>query len=107
MTDLSKLTHYVIDELRATEEYKEYEANLAELVKDRDLYYRVNEMREKNFKIQLSRNEDMMELMDALTNEYEDVINLELVRNFLDSEAAVCRLFQEFHNTVTEGLEFN
>lgn len=107
MTDLSNLAHYVVNEIKATEEYKEYDELLSELLKDRDLYYRVNELRAKNFKLQLSSGEDIMEHMDALTKEYEDVINLELVGNFLKAEAAVCRMYQEFDDIISQGLEFN
>ena len=50
---------------------------------------------------------ELMDLMDALTNEYEDVINNESVARFLEAEAAICRMVREFNLMVTEGLEFD
>ncbi len=67
----------------------------------------MNVMREKNFLIQQKDEEDMMELMDALTNEYEDVIGMSIVTEFIEAEAAFVKMIQDFTNTVTYGLEFD
>lgn len=107
MTDLSNLAQNVINIIRSTPEYEKYASALEEIKKDPDLYRRVNELRLKNFELQQEDNEDMMDLMDALTNEYEDVINLESVNRFMEAEAGLCRLFQEFNYLVTNGLEFD
>ena len=50
---------------------------------------------------------DLMDCMDALTNEYEDVINNGSVAAFMEAEAAICTLVREFNLTVTEGLDFD
>lgn len=107
MTDISYLSNQVLDVIKATPEYLEYSRVLAELQKDSALYARVNEMREKNFNIQFASKEDLMALTDALTCEYEDVIGIAIVKEFIDAEAAFCRLMQIFFNEVTSGLEFD
>lgn len=106
MTDLSNLVQYVANALKDTKEYREYEEAREELSKDNELFRRVNEMRQKNFLLQQENSDNLMELMDALTNEYEDVINLELTGRFLEAEADVCRMVQEFNNMLAHGLEF-
>lgn len=107
MTDLSALSNQVLETIKGTEEYKNYKALLAEIKKNPAIYDRVNELREKNFMLQQSDSEDILDMMDALTNEYEDVINSELASEFLGAEVALCRLIQEFNRSLTDGLEFN
>lgn len=107
MTDLSNIAQTVINTLKDTVEYKEYEEALAELTKDPALYKRVNEMRDKNFSLQQYDGDDILDLMDALTNEYEDVINLEITGRFIEAEADVCTLIRNFTHMVTEGLDFD
>ena len=51
-------------------------------------------------------SEDLMDMLDALTNEYEDVINIELASEFLEAEVALCRLVQNFQRDVIAGLNF-
>lgn len=105
--DLEKLSVHVAEILKSTPEYKEFRRLLDEIKKDPSLYERVNELRAKNFRIQMSDSEDALDELDALTNEYEDVINMELTTEFLEAEVAFCRLVQDFYASVTEGLEFN
>lgn len=107
MTDISSLSNQVTEVLKKTREYIDYSKALEEIQKDTALYARVNEMREKNFNLQFSKEEDLMDLTDALTNEYEDVIGIAIVKEFIDAEAAFCRLMQVFFNEVTTGLEFD
>ncbi len=107
MTDISYLSNKVLDVIKETPEYLEYSRTLAELKKDSQLYARVNEMREKNFNLQFASKEDLMALTDALTIEYEDVIDIAIVKEFIDAEAAFCRLMQIFITGVTSGLEFD
>ncbi len=109
MTDITELTKTVIDTLRSTQEYIDYADRLAVLKADPVLYNRVNELREKNFNLHQSDMDpgDLMDCMDALTNEYEDVINNGSVAAFMEAEAAICTLVREFNLTVTEGLDFD
>lgn len=107
MTDLSALANQVLETIRNTEEYKRYRELLEEIKKDPTIYDRVNELREKNFMIQQSESDDILDMIDALTNEYEDVINMELASEFLSAEVALCRLVQDFNRILVDGLEFD
>lgn len=106
MTDLSSLCSHVVGEICATPEYRQYEETLKQLKKDEPLFKRVTEYRERNFALQQSDSEDLMDMLDALTNEYEDVINIELASEFLEAEVALCRLVQNFQRDVIAGLNF-
>ena len=107
MTDLTDLTNYVIKTICDTEEYKRYRELLEKVKQDEPLHQRVNELREKNFRLQQEDSEDLLDMMDALTNEYEDVINIELVSDFLEAEVSLCRMIQTFNYMLVEGLNFD
>ncbi|MBQ3890656.1 MAG: YlbF family regulator [Lachnospiraceae bacterium] len=106
MTDLTALCSHVVSEICQTPEYRQYEETLKQLKKDEPLYKRVTEYREKNFALQQSDSEDLLDLLDALTNEYEDVINIELASDFIEAEVALCRLVQNFNKDIIAGLNF-
>lgn len=107
MVDITALAGSVVEEIKATDEYKEFQRLLLKVKEDPALYNRLNELRRRNFNIQMSDSDDALDMMDALTNEFEDVINMELATEFLEAEAAFCGLMQEFYSTVTDGLEFD
>lgn len=107
MTDLSLATRNVIRVLCDTEEYKNYREKLDTLRKYPELLERANELRKKNFLIQKEAGEEILDMMDALTNEYEDVINNELVSDFMEAEVALAKLLQDFTSSVIEGLDFD
>ncbi|MBO4678279.1 MAG: YlbF family regulator [Lachnospiraceae bacterium] len=105
MTDLTGLSNQVIEAIRNTSEYAEFTHLLSQLKQDPELYRRVDEMRDKNFMIQHGNEGDPYDMMDALTNEYEGVINNVSVSEFLQAEIALCKMIHEFNRNVTAGLE--
>lgn len=107
MTDLMWLCNNVINALKDTDEYREYRETLSAMQEHPELMARVNEMRKKNYRLHMEQSEDLVDLVDALTNEYVDVINNELVGRFLSAEASFCKLFKDFNNQVVSGLEFD
>lgn len=107
MTDVTEFSKTVLDFLKNTEEYKAYRSGLEEMRRNPVLFARVNELREKNYLLQEESPEDILDKVDALTNEYEDVIGNASVKAFFEAEAAFCKIMQQFNNTVTNGLEFD
>lgn len=107
MTKMEALSAEVTKALRETEEYKRYHRILTELKENPELYRRVSELRDKNYARQTAGNEDMLDIMESLTNEYRDVINIGIVEDFLQAEAAFCRVVRHFTEGVIQGLEFN
>ena len=105
MTDLTGLSNQVSEAIRNTPEYAEFTRLLSQLKQDPELYRRVDEMRDKNFMIHQGDVGDPYDMMDALTNEYEGVINNESVSEFIKAEIALCKMIHEFNRNVTAGLE--
>ena len=61
MTDLTALCSHVVSAICQTPEYRQYEETLKQLKKDEPLYKRVTEYREKNFALQQSDSEDLLD----------------------------------------------
>lgn len=107
MSDLSELKDYVISNIHATMEYAQYKIILEEIQKDLALYLRVKELRMKNFELQQSDGGNAYDSLDALTNEYDDVINNELVSEFLVAETNLCKMVRDLGRALIDGLEFD
>ncbi|MCR5722660.1 MAG: YlbF family regulator [Lachnospiraceae bacterium] len=107
MTDLTDLSNQVSEAIRNTPEYAEFNRLLMKLKEDPQLYRLVDEMRDKNFMIHQGDVGDPYDMMDALTNEYEGVINKVSVSEFLQAEIALCRMIHEFNRNVTASLEID
>jgi len=107
MTDLHETTEAVIAVVKETEEYKKYIWALRKLKEYPELFNRVNELREKNYLLHRNDSEDMIDWLDALTNEFDDVINNESVSEFLQAESSLCRLMSELSTSIVRGLEFD
>ena len=105
MTDLTSMSNQVVEAIRNTPEYAEFIRLLNKFREDPELYRRVDEMRDKNFLIQQGDIGDPYDMMDALTNEYEDVINNKAVGEFITAEVALCKMIHEFNRNVAAGLE--
>ena len=105
MTDMTQLGKKIVEEIHSTEEYKTYINLRREVEKDPALLLRVTELMEKNSRLHQTDSEELFALCDALTNEYEDVINNELACDFMEAEVVLCRLVQELSYIVLEGLE--
>lgn len=100
----------VLDLVRAvksSEEYRNYELQLAELKKQPVLYDKVNEFRQKNFHIQNTEtSENIMDCMDELEKEYEELRENSLVEEFLEADTSFCRMMQEINIFITKELDF-
>ena len=107
MTDLTGLSNQVSEAIRNTPEYAEFSRLLSKLKEDPELYRHVDEMRDKNFMIHQGDVGDPYDMMDALTNEYEGVINNVSVSEFIQAEIALCKMIHEFNRNVTASLEID
>lgn len=105
MTDITKVVDLTVSGVKDTPEYKEYRKLLEEIKKQPELFERARELRIKNEAIQTGGADNMMDLVDALTNEYEDVINNRLVVDFMEAEMGLYTLLRELGDLVVSGLE--
>lgn len=94
-------------EVKASEVYLEYEKQLQKVKEDEGLYAKVNEFRKKNYELQLLEPaEDMLERVENFEQEYEAVIAIPLVSDFLRAELAFCRMMQNVNLCIAQELNF-
>ena len=97
-----------IEAILSTTLYQEYALQRDKLLKQQELYQKVNEFRIKNYMIQTRKEgDDLLNAMDDLQREYESIRENPLVEDFLAAELAFCRMMQELNNKVADALDFD
>lgn len=102
-----EVTKFFISELKHSPEYREYELKLEKIKAQPELHARVNEFRKRNFEIQSNEApEHLMDRLEALEQEYADILGLSPVEGFLVAELAYCRMIQEVVGLIVEETDF-
>lgn len=107
MTNLKYLADNVVNVIKETEDYKQYLQYLALLKEDPKLYLRTCEFRQKNRQIREDNSGNAFDRMEALTNEFEDVITNETAVMFISKETALCKMVHDFYYAITGELEID
>ena len=97
----------LVDTIKNTREYKEYEFQKEKVKKVPELKKRIDEFRAKNYQLQNSAQSDnLMEDAERLQQENADLLNDPLVADFLQAEVEFCRMMQGVNTCITEGIDF-
>ncbi|MCR5119811.1 MAG: YlbF family regulator [Lachnospiraceae bacterium] len=107
MTEVDNEIFQLIEAVKHSKTYINYDRARVTLKSDPELMERVNKYREENFKLQNSVDDGT--LHDRIDKFYND--NMELseeprVRAFLNAELALCRMLQAISEGVVEGINF-
>lgn len=93
--------------IKQSSEYRAYAMQLEKIKRQEEVFEQVNEFRQKNFQIQTSEEaENLLDIMDELEKEYEVLSENPIVVDFLDAEAAFCRMMQEINMFIMEKIDF-
>lgn len=96
-----------VREVKASAEYRAYDAQLDRIKKQPELYERVNAFREKNFMIQNTEASDsLMDRIDELDREFEQLREEPAAADFFDAETSFCRMMQEVNMLIVKELDF-
>lgn len=96
-----------IREIKESEEFREYEIQLAKIQEQPELYDKVNEFRRENYMIQnMEDGENYMERQEELEREFADIREIPLVDDFLAAEVCFCRMMQEINEMILEEIDF-
>ena len=107
MTEIDNELFTLIEAVKESHTYKEYDRCRKVLKSDPELKARVDRYREENYRLQIM--EDDGTLQDKIENFARE--NMELseqprVRAFLDAELALCRMLQEISERVVKAIDF-
>lgn len=101
-------TKSLIREIKSSHEYNRYHCLKNKLASNEELYAKVNEFRKKGFEIQTTDSVDnTFAQAEALRLEYDDILSLPLVEDYLAAEQKICALMQNIYETMAEVLEFD
>lgn len=105
MNTMEQATDDLIEAILQSEEYLNYQAELARLSEQPELKAQVDEYRRRNFEFQ-SRSDIDFDKLDAFEREYESFREKPVVEEFLAAELAFCRMMQEISLQITSALKF-
>lgn len=108
MTELNVAVEKLIDTIRDTEVYAEYERQKEKVNRIPDLKSQIDTYRIRNFEIQnLSNDDDVFRKIEDFEREYESFRENPIVSDFLEAELALCRMMQEINIRLTAALDFD
>jgi cell fate (sporulation/competence/biofilm development) regulator YlbF (YheA/YmcA/DUF963 family) len=108
MNEIDKNIEALIASIKISDVYEEYKKQEALLLQEPDLFKRVNQFRENNFRMQEEANsENLFHIVDQVEQESSQLRKIPEVNAYLDAELALCKLMQRICRTLTEAVEMD
>lgn len=95
------------DLVLGSEEYTKFQFYRERLMKDEDLYRKVNEFREKNFELQITGDSANANVVEHLSHQYANILERPVVSEYMQAELILCRKLQQMYRTITEKIELD
>lgn len=105
MNQVQEVTRTLIAAIEQSEEYIRYQKAKQEIFQYPLLKAKVDEFRKRNYEMQNTRA-DIFEEADKLQQEYAEVTENPVVREYLTAENAFCRVIQQINWQLIESLDF-
>lgn len=107
MESFDKLTEIYIEDLKKTPTYKQYRDKLKALKKDDEMWEKVTEYKNKRFELLANCSSDeLYDKADWFERDYAYIYENKQAREYLEAEAALCRLIQDICFKLTKSIEF-
>ncbi len=107
MTEIDNELFTLIEAVRHSHTYKEYDRCRITLKSDPELKERVDRYREENYRLQTAEDDGtLQERIEAFAKENMELSETPKVRAFLDAELALCRMLQEITDRVVAAIDF-
>jgi len=107
MNDVDIAIENLLNALKQTEEFTEYQYQLGKINMQPELRKQVDAYRNENFELQNSTPKDeLMQKMEQFEEKYQSFRENPLVSDFLAAELAFVRKMQEVTLKIMEGIPF-
>jgi len=107
MDKIEKATDELIEAIKESDIFLNYEMQKEKVQKQPELKQRINEFRQQNYMLQNSVEADkLFDQVDCFQKEYESFREIPLVNDFLNAELGFCRMMQEINARITEAVDF-
>lgn len=95
------------DLILSSDEYTKFQLYRTRLLKEEELYRKVNEFREKNFELQITGGSANANLVEHLAQQYINVLEKPAVCEYMQAELILCRKLQQMYRVITEKIELD
>lgn len=108
MDVIQKSTRNLISVIQRSAIYQEYKRQEASLMKNPELFRRVEQFRADNFRLQNeSVGEELFQVTEYLERESAELRKNPEVNAYLDAELALCKMIQKICRDLTDGIDMH
>lgn len=107
MNDIEFQMKNLIDLIKQSNEYNQYQRLYEEIEGNEKLLTRLNEFRMRSFNIQLAKDDNSLGICKALREEYKDILMLPSVQEFLIVEQKVNATLRYINHYIWDNIELN
>jgi cell fate (sporulation/competence/biofilm development) regulator YlbF (YheA/YmcA/DUF963 family) len=107
MTEIDNELFTLIEAVKASNTYKEYDRCRKVLKSDPELKAKVDKYREENYRLQIMEDDGtLQDKIEKFAEENRELSEEPRVHAFLEAEVALCRMLQEITLRVVRGIDF-
>lgn len=107
MKSVMEQTGLLIEAIKESNEYSQYQILLEKVMREEGVYQRMNDFRRRNFVLQLNPQMDALDASAGLVAEYEDVLGRTDVKEFLAAEQRYVKMIRKMNQKIEESLQIN
>ena len=108
MSNIDYYVNRVIEEIKSESVYRQYTTSLEKLNANPEIKRQVDELRRLNYQAQVKNDDtDSYDTIDDIDDKINELSYIPEVNQFLEAEAALCRLLQDISVRVHEAIHLD
>ncbi len=104
MKEIDDALNALINVIKSTKEYNQYQTLLKKVKNEPELYGRICDYRRKSLALQLSDNENFIQENNNLQNEFADLLNIGLSNEYFAAEHQYCVMIRKIQECYLEEI---
>lgn len=107
MDEIERMIDDIVQQIKSTKEYNQYQSLLERIKSQPELYRRIGEFRSRSLYVQMKDGEEFIAENNNLQNEFQDLQNNGLANEFLAAEHQYCSMVRQIQNRFLEGVQID
>lgn len=107
MGEIEIMMDQLLQQIKSTREYNQYQNLLQRVKAQPDLYHRIGEFRRKSIAMQMRDGDNFIAENNDLQKEFADLQNNGLAGEFFASEHQYCTMVRQLNNLFLEGVQID
>lgn len=107
MFELESKSRELVEILLNSDIYIKYDKARRKLEEDKELLNSVNEYRKKRFYIQNNPDDNMQNAINQLLNDYKNIVDNTIVKEYLDAESLLCREVRKITSIIADSINMD